>query len=592
MGLISEWGFSFPRKTDFSGGGKVGQDNSIVPEVLPDLVPARMLNEFAYCPRLFYLEWVHGEWAESVDTLEGTYRHRRVDKESGDMPEADEAAKEGVPEVIHARSLMASSEGIGMIARIDLIEGEGRRVTPVQYKRGSPNPQGTAWEPEQVQICAEGLILRENGYEVDSGVVYFAESKQRVTIPFTDELIGRTLHHLAELKKTAASGIIPPPLMDSPKCPRCSLVGICLPDEVGMLAPRESPEKGLARPEVRRLFPARDDALPLYVQAQGAVIKKDGDVLKILSSGKPAESVRLLDVSQVGLFGNIQISTQTLRELCTRGIPVSYFSYGGWFYGMVMGPAHKNVELRQLQYAAAEDSERALLLARRFVQAKILNCRTLLRRNHVNPPEDVLREMAVYAGKARKAESKETLLGIEGMVARIYYSHFAGMLKQPEEGGCRFEFENRNRRPPKDPVNALLSLAYSILAKDMTATLQSVGFDPYLGFYHSAKYGRPALALDMMEEFRPLIGDSVVIGAINNGEIRPSDFVTRAGFAALREKARKVFLQAYCRRLDCLITHPLFLYRISYRRILEVQARLLGRYLAGEIEQFPLFLTR
>lgn len=557
---------------------------------LPDLVPARMLNEFAYCPRLFYLEWVQGEWAESVDTLEGTFRHRRVDKEAGDMSSADEVDQAGTAEVIHARSVMVSSEEIGMIAKVDLIEGEGKTVHPVQYKRGSPNPEGTAWEPEQVQLCAEGLILRGNGYEVDSGVVYFAETRQRVTIPFTEELVRRTLQLLRELEETAASGIIPAPLCHSSKCPKCSLVGICLPDEVGMLGPAESPTE--AEPEVRRLFPARDDALPLYVQAQGAVIRKDGDLLKIFLKGSAPESVRLLDVSQVGIFGNIQLSTQTLRELCTRGIPVSYFSYGGWFYGMVTGHMHKNIELRRMQYATAENAERSLYLARRFVQAKILNCRTLLRRNHVNSPSEALKEMALWAGKARKAESKETLLGIEGMAARIYYRHFAGMLKQSRETDCGFIFENRNRRPPKDPVNALLSFAYSILAKDLTAILQTVGFDPYLGFYHTVKYGRPALALDMMEEFRPLIADSVVIGAINNGEIRLTDFVTRAGFSSLKEKARRTFLQAYCRRMDSLITHPVFLYRISYRRTLEVQARLLGRYLAGEIEELPFFLTR
>ncbi|MBI2265391.1 MAG: CRISPR-associated endonuclease Cas1 [Armatimonadetes bacterium] len=551
-----------------------------------------MLNEFAYCPRLFYLEWVQGEWSESADTLEGTLRHRRVDKESGEVPKAEEAGLEGMPEVIHARSVMISSEGIGMIARIDLLEGEGRRVSPVQYKRGSPNPQGTAWEPEQVQLCAEGLILRGNGYDVDSGVVYFAETRQRVTILFTEELVNRTLHLLRELREMAASSSIPAPLADSPKCPRCSLVGICLPDEVGMLAAQEPAQDAEVKPEVRRLFPARDDALPLYVQDQGAMVRKEGDLLKIVSGGKLSETARLMDISQVGLFGNVQISTQALRELCTRGIPLSYFSYGGWFYGTVSGLMHKNVELRRLQYAAAEDPQRSLALARRFVQAKILNCRTLLRRNHVDPPKDALRDLARFAAQARKAEAKESLLGIEGMAARIYYSHFAGMLKHREDNGYSFQFENRNRRPPKDPVNALLSFAYAILAKDLIAVLQSIGFDPYFGFYHSLKYGRPALALDMMEEFRPLIGDSVVIGVINNGEIRPSDFVTRAGFAALKDGARKTFLQAYCRRMDCLITHPVFLYRISYRRTLEVQARLLGRYLSGEIEKYPLFLTR
>lgn len=155
-----------------------------------------------------------------------------------------------------------------------------------------------------------------------------------------------------------------------------------------------------------------------------------------------------------------------------------------------------------------------------------------------------------------------------------------------------FHFECRNRRPPRDPVNALLSFAYAMLTKDMAITLLSVGFDPYLGFYHSPRYGRPSLALDLMEEFRPLIGDSVVIGAINNGEVDEVSFVHRAGAASLTEDGRRKFLEAYERRMDTLVTHPIFGYRISYRRLLEVQARLLARYITAEIKRYPAFRTR
>lgn len=155
-----------------------------------------------------------------------------------------------------------------------------------------------------------------------------------------------------------------------------------------------------------------------------------------------------------------------------------------------------------------------------------------------------------------------------------------------------FEFRQRNRRPPRDPVNALLSLAYAMLAREWTVVLHSVGLDPYVGFFHQPRYGRPALALDVMEEFRPLIGDSLVLTVINNGEIRPEHFVRALGAVSLGAAGRRQFLEAYERRLAQEITHPVFGYRVSYRRVMEVQARLLGRYLTGEIPEYPSFTTR
>ena len=155
-----------------------------------------------------------------------------------------------------------------------------------------------------------------------------------------------------------------------------------------------------------------------------------------------------------------------------------------------------------------------------------------------------------------------------------------------------FRFEHRNRRPPRDPVNAMLSFAYALLAKDWTIALAAAGLDPLLGFYHQPRFGRPALALDMMETFRPLVADSTVLWVVNNGVVTPGDFIARAGGVALKDHARREFIHAYERRVDVLVTHPVFNYRISYRRVFEVQARLLGRRLTGEIVQFPEFLTR
>jgi CRISPR-associated endonuclease Cas1 len=166
------------------------------------------------------------------------------------------------------------------------------------------------------------------------------------------------------------------------------------------------------------------------------------------------------------------------------------------------------------------------------------------------------------------------------------------MLRPTDDSVSSFDFNNRNRRPPRDPVNALLSFAYALLTKDFATTLLAVGFDPHLGFFHKPRYGRPALALDLMEEFRPLIADSVVLTLINNSEIRAEDFITSWAGVGLTQGGRMQILTAYERRMRQEIIHPVFGYRISYRRVLEVQARLLARHLMGEINEYPSFLTR
>lgn len=556
------------------------------PELSGDLplLPARMVNEFQYCPRLAYLEWVQGEWADSADTVEGRHTHRRVDRPGGRLPDPDEIDEETR---FHARSVTLSSNRLGIIAKIDLIEGEDGDVTPVDYKRGKrPHVAKGAYDPERVQLCVQGLLLREHGYHSSAGVLYFAGSKERVTVPFDEELEQATLNAINGLRLIAAGGQVPAPLEDSPKCPRCSLVGICLPDEVNFLARSGT--------EPRPLAVARDEALPLYVQATSAAVKKKGETLEISIDEEKVQTARLLDVSQVVLMGNIYLTTPTLQELMRREIPVTWHSYGGWFMGHTMGVGHKNVELRTAQYRASFDGALCLRLAKGLVRAKIQNCRTLTRRNwrDDSDPESLVNEFKRDADQCSRVRDLGALLGVEGAAAARYFGAFGKLIKREDDQSLEFDFMQRNRRPPKDPVNALLSYAYSLLVRTWTVTLTAVGFDAYRGFYHQPRYGRPALALDLMEPFRPLIADSAVILAINNGEIRPSDFISAAGSVSLTNDGRKRFIGTFERRLAQEVTHPLFGYKVSYRRLFEIQARLLGRFLLGEIPDYPNFVTR
>jgi len=544
---------------------------------VPELPPARMLNEYAYCPRLFYLEWVQARFAHNADTTEGSVVHRRVDQPAGDLTPNEE---------FQARSVSLSSQFLGLIAKLDVVQGTDGYVRPIDYKKGkAPDIAEGAYEPERVQLCAQGLLLRDAGYRCEEGILYFAGSHRRVTITFDSALIRRTLKLAKEARKTAESDIPPPPLIDSPKCPRCSLVGICLPDEINSLT-------GKTTTPTRRLVPSAQAARPLYVTEQGAMIGVRDGRYEVRKDQQVLASVRFLDVSQINVFGNVQVSSQALRRAFSQEVPVCFFSHGGWFSGIAEGLPSKHVTLRIRQ--VIEAGRGGLETARSMVVGKIRNCRTMLRRNARRPVETAVRQLGGLIRDAEEAVSVASLLGIEGTAARIYFGSFPTMLREDLDitPGADAESLARTRRPPKDPINCLLSYLYALLVKDCTATALGVGFDPYIGLYHRPRFGRPALALDLMEEFRPIVADSVAVTLLNTCEITASDFIRRAGGVALTDAGRRTVLRAYERRLDTEIRHPLFQYRITYRRVLEVQARLLGAYLLGEVPTYTAFTTR
>ncbi|HOP99108.1 MAG TPA: CRISPR-associated endonuclease Cas1 [Verrucomicrobiota bacterium] len=661
-----------------------------------------MLNEFVYCQRLFYYEFVEGVFVDSADTLRGDAIHKRVNSGSGALPTAkgatgdspaaaadasaappspgpgskrkgrtrtsqplsktqDEAnplpqTDEGAgksgneksesaasasgtdDDVIHSRSVQMGSDRLGVVAKMDLVEVRAERnseapdagkegdlfaaleVCPVDYKAGAPKQGEDAnelWDTDKMQLGLQALILRDNGYTCNEGVIYYRATRQRVRLPITAELEQWILQQIAEARKVV-TGPIPAPLVHSPKCVRCSLAPVCLPDETRMLAgatpvagaSSTTEENSAGETErtpalPRRLMAARDDTRPLYLNTPGYRVGCKDEVLAIKDRDKLIQEVRMRDLSHVALFGNVQISTQAIQSLCEREVPLTYFSMGGWFYGITRGHSLKNVFLRMEQFRLARDEATCLALARQFVHGKIRNQRTLLMRNHLEPPDAAIAKLKRASEDALAANSLEELLGIEGAAASQYFQHFRGMVKvdddlpgsglQNEDARQRafnFNFTNRNRRPPTDPVNAMLSLAYSLLSKDCTLAALAVGFDPYLGFYHQPRFGRPALGLDLMEEFRPLIAESTVLSCINNRVITDKDFVKAGQAVNLSAPGRKRFFQIYEQRMSSLITHPLFDYKVSYRRALELQARLLAKTLTGEIEDYIPLTTR
>jgi CRISP-associated protein Cas1 len=546
-------------------------------------IPARMLNEVVYCPRLYALEHVNGEWADSADTVRGRTVHRRVDQPSGvGLPDAEDVQDDEQPRVV--RSVELSDEVLGIIAKIDLVEAREGCVVPVDYKQGrKPDVPEGAYLPERVQVCAQVLLLRRHGYACDHGVLYFAGSRRRVTVEVTPELEAATLAAVAEARRILASGQLPAPLVDSPKCWGCSLVGLCLPDEQNFLSGEVD--------RVRPLAPVREEGLPLYVEARGAKVSLSGGEILVKVEGKVVDRARIVDTSRVVVTGAASVTTPLLVKLAERDVPLCVHGWSGRMVGRFVPASGHNVLGRIAQHDAARDAQRTLRVARWIVHGKIANHRVMLRRNGTDVPDRALEMLSHHADAALGAVNLESLYGIEGVAARIYFEQFGRMLKDRAlaEG---FSLDGRNRRPPKDPVNALLSLGYAFLLREVTNVLVGIGLDAWVGFLHRPRAGKPALSLDLMEEFRPLLAESVVLQVLNNGAVGMDDFDVRSVGVQLRDGGRRAFIRAFERRLQEEATHPAFDTRMSYRRIVEVQGRLLGKAVSGEIERYAPFRVR
>ena len=494
------------------------------------------------------------------------------------------------------KSVTLTSEKLGITAKIDIVETECGTATPVDYKRGKrPHVEHSAYLPERIQVCAQSMLLEEHGFTVECGYIYFAGSRERVQVTLDEPLRAETEAAIGDLRMCVMQGLLPPPLKDSPKCPRCALVTICLPDEINSLKGSQLAPRPIAVP--------RDEALPLIIQSQRSRVGKSGETLVISEADRSETVVRFIDVSDVVIFGNVSITTQALSELFYREIPVSYHSSGGWFRGISHGIGHKNVEIRTAQYRMSFNEKEKLLFSKELIEAKILNQRTMMRRNYkgeVDKKNHILEELTKLRRLANKAPSISALLGIEGKAAAIYFGSFSRLLNAPDKQETlldlsseeTFKFQHRNRRPPTDPINAMLSYGYAILTRQLSVTLGTIGLDPFRGFFHAPRYGRPSLALDIMEPFRPIIVDSIILRTVNSGEIVPKDFVGGDVGVALTPVGRKKFLGAYERRMSETISHPIFGYKLSVRRMLLVQARLLSRYLLKEIPIYPHYLPR
>lgn len=328
----------------------------------------------------------------------------------------------------------------------------------------------------------------------------------------------------------------------------------------------------------------------LYVTDRETELMRRGERVLLRRQGRVVADVPLLQLDQVVIFGNNTLSTPLVSLFLEAQVPVSFLSFNGRFQGRLQPAFSKHALLRQAQHRAAGDPARTLELARRFVIGKIANQRArLLRAERTGNASgaEVARTLIQLIPVAERASDLDTLRGAEGLAARAYFSVMPELV-----GRHGFNFERRTRRPPRDPVNAMLSFAYSLLQTTVDAAVNAVGFDPYTGYLHSARYGKPSLVLDLMEEFRPVIADAVVVTAIHKRMLGPDDFVERFGAVEMGEAGRRSFLQAYEDKVRDEIKHPVFGYKVSLRRCVELQARILAKTLLGELERYEPFRIR
>ncbi len=324
------------------------------------------------------------------------------------------------------------------------------------------------------------------------------------------------------------------------------------------------------------------------------------------------ERIPLIKVDDVVVMGEVTMTASALHLLLDRNIEINFLSYYGRFKGRLSPPFSKNALLRLAQHRAHADMSKRCTLARQFVIGKLSNQRQRLQRynrSQSNPEvgqvieriADLLSQLAalplndVETGKQLVSGDQgiegtplEAILGMEGAGSAAYFSCFGKLIANPEQ----WPFVGRIKRPATDPVNSLLSFGYSLLTNQVASAVQLVGLDHYVGYLHSSVYGRPALALDIMEEFRPVIVDSVVLNLLNNRMLTPDDFVVELGAFRLKEQRRKVFFTQFEERLNEEVTHPVFGYKVKYRRCIELQVRLLAKFLTGEIDVYPPFLVR
>lgn len=527
------------------------------------LVPVTAVAELDYCPRSFWYQIAFGRRKLSNEHIEEGLEQDEARLERSDSPD-----------VIYG--VRAFSEALGLTGYVDAVMKVGDEFVPVDYKKGKKKES----ETDRLILCALAMCLEESsGQTINRGYLYYTGSRSQVEVEFTPALREKVKEVAARAWNILESEEPPLPANDR-RCHGCSFEPYCVPDYL------EAMKEGRAG-----VLPDLAFGRVLYVDEPGTYIRKKGQEIQITLNDETLGRFPAGSFEQVILVGNVNVSSSAMRFFMREGIDLVFMSAHGRFQGRLQPQSPRNTMLRIAQFQRWQDEAFSIQMCRAFVIGKVRNMRILLQRQLRKLGLSALMEannaMAFALKLADRSMSKQLLLGIEGTATAAYFRGLSELFAL--EG---FKFPTRTRRPPLDPVNALLSFLYYLLAKDAESALAAAGLDPYLGFYHSPKYGRPALALDLMEEFRPVIADSVALTLIRKRILNPDDFKCTLGVWEIRDAARKKVYRTYEERLNNVAEHPVLGRKYSARRIIEAQARLMAKVIEGDWPRYEPYTIR
>jgi CRISP-associated protein Cas1 len=526
------------------------------------------LHALAYCERLFYLEEVEEIRVADARVYDGRTLHETLD-EDGDLV-----------------TMQLESAELGIKGKLDALRRRDGQLIPYEHKKGRAkggDGGNEAWPSDRLQIAAYAMLLEEaTGETIPEGRVRYHASGGTVRVAI-DAAARQAVRDAVERARALAVSTVRPPVTTNERlCTRCSLAPVCLPEE--------SRKAEIDDHSATRLFPAHDERRTFHVEGHGTRVGRSGDELVV----KPLEGTSIKEpineVRSVTIHGHVSISAQAL-ELCSQHeVSVHWLSSGGRYLGTFYCDDIA-VQRRIRQYEALRVDEIRMRLARSLVAARAQGqLRFVLRATQgrdradmgIAKPIDGIRNMLPSIDKATDSG---VLLGIEGQCASCYFEALPSLIDpQIDE---RMRPRDRNRRPPRDPFNALLSFGYSLLLREVTNAIRSVGLDGAFGFYHRPRSSAPPLALDLMELFRVPIVDMPVVAAVNRKQFNADTDFSRAGRQVwLSDEGRRKFVDVFERRLADEWRHPVLDYSLSYRRHIELEVRLLEKEWSGEAGLF------
>lgn len=549
---------------------------TVIPEVKPT-IKVSGLHAIAYCPRLFYLEEVEGLYTQDAAVFAGRRLHVDLEQEEeGDWED-----------------LYLESEDLGIRGRVDALRTRNGETFPYEHKRGrayrdeQKNPQ--PWTSDRLQIFSYCYLLELNlGVKITEGRIRYHADNVLIHVPFDEAAKQEVREAIAAARKLQTAEFRPPVTDNERLCTRCSLAPVCLPEEARLAHNKEW--------EPIRLFPKDDDRQILHILEPGTRVGRTGEQIKITRRDQPIEKIAVQQVSQVVLHSFSQISTQALHFLAYHHVGVHWVSGGDRYIGS-FDNRQGSIQRKIKQYRALSQPDFCLGLAQKLVLCRGQGQRKFLMRGKRNLKSTAPKLVAAIAQIQRvlkqieNADSLATLLGIEGNIAALYFGALPCILAEsvPPE----LHFSGRNRRPPKDRFNALLSFGYSLLLKDVMNSIITVGLEPALGFYHQPRTQASPLALDLMEMFRVPLVDMVVVASIHRSQWDiAADFTIRGQQVWLSDTGRKKFIGCYERRKSESWKHPVLGYSLTYRRLLELEVRLLEKEWSGEEGLFGQLIVR